>query len=410
MKSPVRIAGAAVLLTVALAAPVVGQGRVVTIQAGEPITIGTFGVISGPDSVLGQDWLYSVEVAVEDRGGQLLGHDIEIDAQDGLCTPEGGSLATQALAANPTVVGVIGSACSDETVGGIQNLFDAGLTTISPSATRPSLTYPDRPSQYQAFLRTAHSDTAQGTAVADFLHQHLGLTKVATIHDGSAYAEQLVDVVRSRFSELGGTLAATQAVTRQTEDMSQVLTSIAAEDPPVEAIYFPIFTAGGGYVVDQVRDIPGLEDVALMGSDGLFSLQFVDAAGDNVNGMYLSSPDFSRMREGYSDFVQRYLDLSGLDAPLQAFHPHGLDAANILFAAIEDVAVQNDDGSLSIDLDLLRDRIYATKDFEGLTGILTCKLSGDCGTTDIAVYQVGTEQIDDAVWPPPVVWQNNMPQ
>lgn len=394
------------VLAAALAAPVAAQGRVVTIQAGEPITIGTFGVISGPDSVLGQDWLYSVEVAVEDRGGELLGHPLEIDAQDGLCTPEGGALATQALAANPTVVGVIGSACSDETVGGIGNLDEVGLTTISPSATRPSLTYPDRPPQFNAFLRTAHSDSAQGAAVAEFLHDELGYSHIATIHDGSAYAEQLVDVVRQRFAELGGTLANPQAVTRETTDMSQVLTAIAAEPTKPEAIYFPIFTAGGGFVVDQIRDIPGLEETALIGSDGLFSLQFVEAAGPDVEGMYLSSPDFSRMAEGYADFVERYKELSGLDAPLQAFHPHGYDAANMLFAAIEDVAVQNDDGSLSIDLDALRDRIYATENFEGLTGTLTCQLSGDCGTTDIAVYQVGLEQIDDEVWPPPVVWQN----
>ena len=50
---------------------------------------------------------------------------------------EGGATAAQKLAADSTIVGLIGSACSDETVGGIAALTAAGLTTISPSNTRP---------------------------------------------------------------------------------------------------------------------------------------------------------------------------------------------------------------------------------------------------------------------------------
>ena len=37
-------------------------------------------------------------------------------------------------------------------------------------------------------------------------------------------------------------------------------------------------------------------------------------------------------------------------------------------AAVEAVAVENEDGSLSIDLDELREAIYATTDYEGVTG------------------------------------------
>ena len=158
----------------------------------------------------------------------------------------------------PTVVGLIGSACSDETVGGIATITNAGLTTISPSATRPALTVPERAVDYAGFLRTAHSDAFQGRAVAEWAMEQ-GFAKVATIHDGSAYAEALVGVFRTEFQVLGGVVAEPQAVSKQQTDMSTVLTSIAAEAP--DAIYFPIFTAEGGFIVDQVRDVAGLEEV-----------------------------------------------------------------------------------------------------------------------------------------------------
>ena len=399
----IGVLAAAGLLAVAGAAPVAAQdgSRTVDVPEGEPITIATFGVISGPDAVLGQDWLNAVEVAVNDRDGMLLGHEINLDPQDGLCTPEGGAQAALAIASDPTVVGVIGSACSDETVGGIQAITEAGLTTISPSATRPALTFPDRGPEYAGFLRTAHSDAFQGKAVADFALEQ-GFANVATVHDGSAYAEALVGVFEEEFAALGGNITRSEAVSKGQTDMGPVLTSIAADSP--DALYMPIFTAEGGFIVDQIRDISGLEDIALIGSDGLFSIDFVEAAGPDVEGMYLSAPNFEAFQAGYADLVAKYIELTGLESPLQAFHAHGYDAANMMFAAIESVAVENEDGSLSIDLGALREALYATTDFAGVTGSLTCSENGDCGAPLIAVYQIGTDTVEDGVFPPAIVW------
>jgi hypothetical protein len=82
---------------------------VVEIQEGDPIHIVFWGVLSGADASLGVDAQRGVEIAIDDRGGQLLGRDIEMTSQDGLCTPEGGATAAQAIAADTTVVGLIGS-------------------------------------------------------------------------------------------------------------------------------------------------------------------------------------------------------------------------------------------------------------------------------------------------------------
>ena len=359
-------------------------------------------VLSGPNAVLGQDMVYGIEVAVEDRGSEILGHEIELNVQDELCTVEGGAQAALALANDPTVVGVIGSSCSDATVGGIQTITEAGLTAISGSATRPSLTEPDRGPEYAGFLRTAWSDAVQGKFVAEFLRDELGLTKAATIHDGSAYAEALVGVFEDEFANMGGEIVASEAVSAGQTDMNPVLTNIAAASP--EVIYFPIFTAEGGFIADQYKDVAGLEDVVLIGSDGLFSLDFVKAAGPNVEGMYLSSPNFGAMQESYADLVQKYLDISGLDAPLQAFHAHAYDAASIMLDTVAKVAVENEDGSLDIDLAALREALYATTDYPGVTGTLSCTEYGDCSAPIIAIYQIGADTINDDVWPPAVVW------
>jgi branched-chain amino acid transport system substrate-binding protein len=400
------IIGAAGALAVSTAVPTFAQGApedplgVVSIPAGEPINIGFWGVLSGPDSSLGTDSQHGVELAIDDRGGTLLDRPIQLSSEDGLCTPEGGATAGQKMAADTTLVGLIGPSCSDEVVGGIAALTAAGLTTISPSATRPTLTAPDRDASYAGFLRTAHSDAFQGLAVANWAHEK-GITKAATIHDGSAYAEALQQVFADSFKELGGEIVAQEAVSKGQTDMNSVLTTIAAAGP--ELIYLPIFVAEGGFIVAQSSEIAGLENVVLAGSDGIFSPDFIKAAGPNVEGFFLSSPDFSKFQSGYADLLAKYKEKFGAD-PTAVFHAHAYDAANILFGAIEAVATTDADGTTYVPRGALRDAIYATTDFPGLIGTLSCSPSGDCGSPAIAIYEVSAENAANGTIPTVPVW------
>ena len=367
----------------------------VTIGPSDPVHIAYWGVLSGADGTLGEDSKRGVEIAIDDMGGKFHDHDILLTTEDALCTPEGGATAAAKLATDTSLVGLIGSSCSDETVGGIATLTKAGLTTISPSNTRPALTDPNRGPDYAGYLRTAHSDAFQGKAVAEFAYNTLGARKAATLHDGSSYAQALQQVFADNFKALGGEIVAQEAVAKDATDMKPVLTTIAAAKP--DFLYYPVFVAVGGYVTAQVRDIPGLEKVAIAGSDGIFTPDLLKGAGPNVVGMYLSSPDFSAFTGDYAGFLKKHEAKYG-GSTLSTFHAHAYDATNILFAALEKVAVIGDDGTINVPRQALRDAIYATKDFKGITGTLSCSPSGDCGAPVIAVYQV--ENADPASWNP----------
>jgi branched-chain amino acid transport system substrate-binding protein len=375
--------------------------RVVTIGPGEPIRIAFWGVLTGSDAPLGIDAQRGVEIAVEDRA-ELAGHAIELISEDAGCTPEGGNTAATRLASDTTLVGLVGSVCSDETVGGIEALTNQGLTTISPSNTRPALTAEDRGPEFAGYLRTAHNDEFQGAAAADFVYNTLGLRRAATIHDNTSYAQALQGVFADEFEALGGELTIQTAVGAQDENMGPVLTNVAATDP--EIIYYPVFTSTFGFITAQVRDIPGLEDVALMGADAGFSADAIAAGGANSLGVYLSSPDTRQFQAGYDEFLGKFREKYGGN-PEQIFHAHGFDAANILFDAIEDVAVQDGD-TLHVPLGALRDRIYATEGLQGLTGVLSCGETGDCGAPLIGVYEITQDIVDDPQgnWPPQAIW------
>jgi branched-chain amino acid transport system substrate-binding protein len=354
----------------------------VTIKSGEPVHIAYALVTSGANETLGVDSRNGIEIAIDDAGGKILGHDVKFDGQDTGCSAEAGQAAATKLAADPTIVAVIGTSCSSEARVGEPLLSKAGFVTVSPSNTAPDLTEAGNANNYPGYLRTAHNDIVQGAKAAEFVWNVLGVKTVATINDGSLYADKLQQVFADNFKQLGGTVTAQLAVDPNQTDMSSVLADIASGKP--ELIYLPIFQPAGPLIIQQAKKTPGLENVKLMGADGLFSPDVMTSAGDDVEGFMVSSPLVTGA--AYDAFVQKYTTKFG-KAPISIFHAHAYDAFNMIKAAIEKVAVQQPDGSLIIPRQALRDAMYATKDFQGLTGVLSCTATGDCANPTIGVYE-----------------------
>jgi branched-chain amino acid transport system substrate-binding protein len=375
---------------------------VVKIKPGEPIHIACWFVVAGPDTSLGTDTKRGVEIAIDDKGGRLLGFTIKLSVQDTGCNAEGGQAAATKLAADPTIVAAIGSSCSSEARPGAPILWKAGIPSVSPSTTGPFLTDPKRGPEFGGYLRTAHNDKVQGAVAAQFAFNQLKIKKAATIHDGSPYAEQLQAVFVETFKKLGGTITSQEAVAPTDTDMRPVLTKIAIGKP--EFIYYPVFIAAGGHITRQVKEVKGLEKVSLMGADGIFSPDFYKAAGEAAVGMYHSSPDFSAFGEGYKVFLEKHKKKYG-EKPIAPFHAHAYDAAMMIFAAIEKVAKKAPDGILYIGRKALTDALYATRNLKGLTGNLTCDKYGDCADPRIAIYKTSAENTKNLVLPDKPFWR-----
>ncbi len=374
----------------------------VEVGEGDPIRIGWMMVVSGADASLGTDTKRGVEIAVDDKGGELLGHPIELVGEDELCNAEGGQTAATKLASDTSLTAVVGSNCSSAARAGIPILCGAGIPMISPSNTAPDLTDPARPPEYWCYMRTAHNDNIQGARMAEYAYEQ-GYRNAATVHDGSIYADKLQQVFAARFQELGGTIVAQEAVGPDDTDMKPMLTRLAATGP--DFIYYPIFIKAGGQITKQAREVAGLETVQLSGADGIFSPDFLAAAGDASLGFNWSSPDFSAFGAGYGDFLTKHEEKYG-EKTLAPFHAHAYDAANIIMASIEQVAIGDmEGGALLIPRKALHAAMAATENFAGLTGNLTCNETGDCADPKIAVYE-GMNP-DPASWNPGAAEDSN---
>jgi branched-chain amino acid transport system substrate-binding protein len=364
----------------------------VTYEDGDPIRIASALVISGPNTDLGTDSQYGVEIAIEFKD-EIMGHAIELQAEDDGCSAEGGQTAGQKIVADPTIIAVVGTSCSGAGVPMSKVISEAGYSMVSPSNTAPALT--DAGLHEAGYLRTAHNDKVQGRAMAEFALNVLGVKTAAAIHDGDPYTEGLARVFADSFEEMGGTIVEFTAVNKGDTDMLPVLNAVAAAGPP-EFIYYPVFTAEGAFLTKQAKDVAALENTILAAADGMISGAAIEAIGEAGEGMYFSGPDLSFSGELYQRFLTTYNEKYGSD-PISVFHAHAFDAANMIFACIEEVGVE-DGGALHIGRGALRDCLFATKDFQGITGNLTCDENGDCADPKISVSQLNNAEYE-RIWP-----------
>ncbi len=367
-----------------------GSLGVAEVDEGEEIQIRSLNAITGDVAFLGLPNQRGVELAIE-HFGPIHGFGVDIGTGlDDLCSADGGQAAAQAIVADDSVVGVIGTSCSGAAVAAAPLITNAGMVMISPSNTSPALTSDlagTAGENYSVgYYRTAHNDLYQGAAMAEFVYEDLGLTNAAAIHDGDPYTQGLAQAFADAYEELGGTVTGFTGVNKEDTDMVPVLTEIAAGGP--DALFFPIFQPAGDHIAAQASGVAGLENVVLLAADGLLTDGFLELS--QTAGMYFSGPDVrfgdntnESTGRTADDFLSEYETLYG-GAPEAAFWAHSYDATTLLLEAVE-AASYVDGDTLVIDRQGVRDYLNGVSDYSGLIGSISCDEFGDCGAQRITV-------------------------
>lgn len=349
----------------------------VEIAPGEPLKIGVIQALSGKVAALGREQICGLELALDKWQGKIAGHPIQLQTEDTGCTAEGGANAALKIVADPKTVAIYGTTCSGAAATAAKVMSDAGLTMISGNNSAPFLTAfggKKAPAWQPGYFRTAANEENSGKAAGVYAYTVLGVKKAAVINDGDIYTRGLTDGFKAAFVQLGGFIVLESSVNKGDTEMQPVLTAVA--NSGAELLFFPLFQPEGNHMLRAARKIEALGRTMMMSDGSLIENSFINDMGDLAKGMYFVGP--SEVESAASrELAGRYRD-KFKTTPSASYYQSGYDAAELLFRAIDLVAVKRPDGTLFIGRQALRDELYATVAFNGVTGSLTCDEFGDC--------------------------------
>jgi branched-chain amino acid transport system substrate-binding protein len=324
-------------------------------KAADPIKIGHYGSMTGPEATFGQSTDRGITMAIEEinAAGGINGRTLELITYDTKGDSGEAGKAVTRLVSSDKVAAVIGEVASSLSLAGGAVCQQFGVPMITPSSTNPRVTV-----GRDFVFRVCFTDDFQALGLAKFAKENLKATKVAILYDQKqAYSKGLRDEFTKAFKKMGGEIVSDQAYSGGDQDFSAQLSNIRSTG--AEVMLVPGYYTDGAAIAIQARKL-GIK-MPLLGGDGWDSEQLGKIAGDAIVGSYYSNhsaPDQPEMK----GFVEKYRKKYDGQTP-DALGGLGYDAAMLLVDAMKRAkSTSNKD---------LRDAIAATKDFPGVTGSIT---------------------------------------
>jgi branched-chain amino acid transport system substrate-binding protein len=244
------------------------------------LKIGFFGALTGDAAGLGIHMRNGTKMAIDQYNKANAACQVKLEEYDSQGDPaKAPALAKQAVS-DTKVVAIIGPAFSGESEVADPIFEAAGLPTISPSATRPSLSTKG----WKTFHRGVGNDESQGPAAGRYIKNVLKAEKVYVIDDQSAYGAGLADEVKK---VLGTSVVGDDKVQVKQTDFSAAATAVNGKG--ATALFYGGYYTEAGLLLKQLK-AAGWKGTMIAG-DGVNDANFVKVAGQAAaEGTILTCP------------------------------------------------------------------------------------------------------------------------
>jgi len=259
-----------------------------------------------------------------------------------------------------------------------------GLTKAIPDATEegePDVYYPSGTRNY---MRTVPADDIQGSAGANWAFNKQGRRKAYILHDNSLYGQGVARVFQLTFERLGGEILGFDGYDEAAPDYQSLMTSIADTGPDILYCGATVDN-NASKLIQDMRGLMPVEDVIFLGPDGLINQAFIDGAGGDATGAYLTFAGFppSALQGPGADYATRITERLG--HPPDSYAVYAYECIAVVVQAIDKAGVN--------DRAAILEAMLATEGFNSLLGgSWSFTESGD---TDALTMSVSIVENDD---------------
>ena len=358
-------------------------------QLAETVKIVSALPLTGPSYGQTISVVHAIRMAIEEAGRRAGPFIVEYESWDDATATTGdwdaervAELARRA-AGDPDVLVYIGHFTSEATRIALPLLNAEGLLTIGPSANAPGLTKgvgaePGEPDIYypalvRSFVRVIPSDERQGAAGAGWA-KVLSATTAYVIDDAATYGRAMADAFTNACAPAGIRVVGRATLNLGAPDFRTTASDVQTARPDVVYV--------GGVTANRIGQL--LKDLRAAGfgkhvivPDRVRDAQFLAGAEASAEGVWATSVGVSPT--GYwgalLDWKARFEAFSGAEPELHALY--GYEAARLALDALARAGQK--------DRNVVRDAVFATRDFAGLLGTWSIDANGDTTDTTMTV-------------------------
>jgi branched-chain amino acid transport system substrate-binding protein len=345
--------------------PETGNEEEPVAEDADVIKIGVFEPLTGMNGGGGLQELGGIEYANK-MYPEVLGKKIQLVVVDNKSDKGEATTAVTRLIEKDKVVAIIGSYGSAVSIAAGDIIKNAQIPAMGASCTNPMVTQGN-----EFYFRACFLDPFQGKVMATYAIEQGAKTAAVIMQNGDDYSVGLANFFINAFKDLTGdenSIVDVSEFQLNESDFNAILTNIKAKNPDV--IFAPSAATTAPLIIKQARDL-GIDSL-IMGGDTWENPAIIDVAGEDAEGIVLSTffDENDPATEEARKFVEGYKkELAGKEPIIPAVAALGYDAYILLRDAIERAG--------STDGVAIRDALKATKDFEGVTGIINFTEEGD---------------------------------
>lgn len=326
------------------------------------IKVGVIWPMTGPIASFGQMAWKGAQIVKEMSPKTKDGSTIKLILLDNKGDKVETANAASRLIAKDHVKAIIGAIASGNTLAAAPIAEKNHIPLLSSSATNPLVT---KGKEYVS--RVCFIDPFQGAVAAKYAINNLHAKTAAVVEDiAQDYSVGLAKFFMKDFKKMGGKIVVQTFVQTEDEDFSAQISAIKAKNP--DMIYMPTYYQAAALFARQARQF-GLNQV-IMGGDGLESDALLKVGGKAVEGLTFTTHYDPKATSGKigKEFLKKFKAKYNVDPDAMA--ALGADAYLVMLDAI------NRAGGAKATSEEINKAIRSTKNFHGITGVLTL-VNGD---------------------------------
>lgn len=296
----------------------------------EPFKLGVILPATGESGYLAQALFNGVRLAVDGYNNRAPATPVQLVFRDS----EGSDIGAQAamgLVAREGVEVVIGPLFSQEALAAADIAERQRIVLLAPLATDREVAMGRR-----YVFQVNPTFEMRGRAMGRFVTRRLGMTRLAVVSGSDSYGSEMAAGFASEVASAGATLVISEELSNAASWSHLHELSNLRQLGLAEAVYLPVTGSDAAqHAADALR---GLEAIGVLGMTralGNTEWEGLNASRDRASEFQtLFTQDFNVDDDASTDFVRRYIDLSGIQADRLALI--GYDAARFLLEIIQE--------------------------------------------------------------------------